>query len=187
VIGVRGGGPSVREWQLFAVGTALVWVHVADHLLTDARFGWSLAPVILLFELATALAVLTLAVAVVYDRLAPWLRQAIALPVGSTWLLASLVHHVALMVIRGPEPTDYTGVSAAVGGLAVVAAGLVARAQHGRGGSPHSVPLVRRPRPRGEADESDSLRLRRWWRPIRCLVAVRQAIRRWELPQDASS
>ena len=135
--GVGGGGPSTREWLLFVMGTGLIWVHVVDHLLTEPHFGWSLAPVTLLFEAATALAVLTAVVAVLYGRLASWLRQAIALSVGCTWLVASLVHHVALMLIRGPEPTDYTGVSATIGGLVIVIAGLAARAQ--ADGSVHAV------------------------------------------------
>jgi hypothetical protein len=136
VTGVDGGGPSAREWQLFGVGTGLVWVHVVDHLVAEPRLGWSLAPVTLLFEAATALAVLTVVVAVVYGRLAWWPRRAIALSVGAMWLVASFVHHVVLMLVRGPEPTDYTGVSATIGGLLIVVAGLAARAQ--AGGSVHA-------------------------------------------------
>jgi hypothetical protein len=133
------GGPGAREWQLFAVGTGLVSVHVVDHLLTNPRFGWSLAPAVLLFESATALAVLTLIVAIVHAWLPPWLREAVALSMGFTWLLAASLHHVALMSIRGPEPTDYTGVSAAIGGLALVTAGLTARVQRRRGS--HTSPI----------------------------------------------
>jgi hypothetical protein len=133
---VAGDVASAREWQLFALGTGLVWVHVVDHLVTNPRFGWSLAPAVLLFESATLLSVLTLAGAVAYRWLASWLREAVALAVGSTWLVASFVHHVALMLIRGPEPTDYTGVSATIGGLALVVAGLMAREERGRGGHP---------------------------------------------------
>ena len=128
---MRAGGPSTREWQLFGVGTGLIWVHVVDHLVAEPRLGWSLTPVTLLFEAATALAILTGVVAIVYGRLGCWFRQAIALSVGPTWFVASLVHHVALMLIRGPEPTDYTGVSATIGGLVLVVAGLAARAQAG--------------------------------------------------------
>jgi len=153
-------GPSALEWQLFVVGTGLIRVHVVDHLLTEPRFGWSLAPVTVLFEAATALAVVTVVVAVVYGRLARWLRQAIALSVGSTWLLASLVHHVALMLIRGPEPTDYTGVSATMGGLVIVVAGLAARAR------PAAASMrCRRPArhlPRAERRESWVDSRRRW-------------------------
>jgi hypothetical protein len=141
--GAVGGGPRTREWQLFAVGTGLIWVHVLDHLVTEPHFGWTFAPVTVLFEAATALAAVTVAVAVVYGRLAPWLRQAIALSVGATWLLASFVHHVGLMLIRGPEPTDYTGVIATIGGLVVVVAGLVARAHSG--GGTEAMPTAARP------------------------------------------
>ena len=56
------------------------------------------------------------------------------MPIGATWTVAAFGHHVFLMVVRGPASTDYTGVPATIGGLAILAAGVAAGQGPGRPG-----------------------------------------------------
>lgn len=132
-----GGWPRVRDLvvarpaargravdqAVIAVGTVLVLVHVIDHLVTEPRFGWTLRPGVVLFELLIAQAAATAGLALLYRVLEPRVRTVAAVGLGSIWAIAAFVHHVVPLAVRGPEPTDFTGIPITVGGLLIAATG----------------------------------------------------------------
>ena len=82
--------------------------HAIDHLVSDP--DWTL-----LFDGALALSAVTLLLAIVHPRVPSWAREVAEWALGLTWTVTASVSHVLGLIVGGPDPTDHTGILAAVG------------------------------------------------------------------------
>lgn len=108
------------ETLVFAGGTILGLVHALDDAFVNRQPGVDLGQ----HALAAALAVvLGVGAIVVFPRLRPGLRAAVALTFG-IFAIVNGALHVIHMTGVGPSASDYTGILAVAGGAALVALGL---------------------------------------------------------------
>ena len=96
--------------------------HAIDHLVSDP--DWTL-----LFDGALALSAVTLLLAIVHPRVPSWAREVAEWALGLTWTVTASVSHVLGLIVGGPDPTDHTGILAAVGGVLILLAAGRSRAE----------------------------------------------------------